>query len=259
MSLEDEFSDVIAKAMRGLEIEPAELAQQAQVSECEISGLLHGDMEQETLRKIAPLLRLDAGAVLALSEYRPEPLEMEGVERIELPFRQWTVNAWQLRKGDTCLLFDAGFGDRDVLEKIDPAELDAVLLTHDHPDHSGGIEALKAQQVAVISEKDAMKRGEISFGNGLSVRAIDLSGHQTPAVGYLVNGFEKPLFVVGDAIFAGSMGRWLNRRDYDLAFETLRAAFSEIPEHCILLPGHGPATTMAQEKTSNPFHPGFCA
>ena len=61
--LEDEFSDVIAKAMAGMEIDAEDLAKQAGVSSCEVSGLLHGDLEEHAIRKICPVLGLDAGAV----------------------------------------------------------------------------------------------------------------------------------------------------------------------------------------------------
>lgn len=253
MSLEDEFSDVIAKAMKGLEIEVEDLAKKTGVSPCEISGLLHGDMEEDTVRRISPVLGLDADAVIALPSYLPAPMEISGVRRIELPFRQWTVNAWQIRKGDTCLLFDTGFGDRDVLAEINTAETDAVLITHDHPDHVGGAAALEAEGVIIISAKEAMGKGELHFGNGISVRVLDLSGHMDPAVGYLIGGFGTPMFVVGDAVFAGSMGGWKSRKAYDLAFETLREAFADMPDDCVILPGHGPATTLEEENVSNPF------
>ena len=256
MSLEDEFSDVIAKAMKGLEIEAEDLAKDAGVSPCEISGLLHGDMEEITVRKISETLGLDAEAIISLSTYTPAPLSLPGIHRIELPFRQWTVNAWLVEKDGTRILFDTGFGDTDVLEKVSTEELDAVLITHDHPDHTGGNSALKSKGLRIISEVEAMKLGTLTFG-GLKIRVVDLSGHKSPAVGYFIEGLAKPVLVPGDAIFAGSMGRCLSQSAYELAFDTLREAFTGIPDDCVILPGHGSATTLGEEKKSNPFRSGF--
>ncbi len=256
MSLEDEFSDVIAKAMKGLEMDEAELAHKAGVESCEISGLLHGDMDERVVRRISTVLRIDADALIALPGYTPVVAAIPGVRRIELPYRQWAVNAWLLEKGNTRVLFDTGFGERDVLGKISIEGLDTVLITHGHEDHVGGVAALEKKAVRVISEVVALGRKEI-VSDDFSLRVVDLSGHKSPAVGYFVEGFGKGIFVVGDAVFAGSMGRCLSNSAYRLAFETLGEALRGVSENCVILPGHGPATTLGQEMVSNPFHKGF--
>lgn len=256
MNLEDEFSDVIAKALAGLEMEEADLAVEAGVEVCEISGLLHGDMDEEIVRKICPVLELDSEVLIALPDYAPQALVVPGIERVVLPFRQWTVNAWVISKGETRLLFDAGYGEHDVSERIVSGELTTVFITHDHPDHIGGLASLKSRGVPVISVQTARKEKCFVYGD-LSIRVVDLAGHMDPAVGYFIDGLEKQLLVVGDAIFAGSMGRCKSRASYDLAFETLNDAFSQADKDCIILPGHGPATTLAEELCSNPFRPRF--
>ena len=256
MSLEDEFSDVIAKAMSGLEIETSELAERAGVEVSEISGLLQGDLSAAVVRKICPVLGLDPDALLALPNYLPKPLAIPGITRIELPFRQWTVNAWLVEMDGTRLLFDTGFGNRDIFRKADMENLASVFITHDHPDHIGGAAALDAAGATIIPVAAAKKAGEFIFGK-LNIRVVDLAGHKDPAAGYFIEGLERQLLVVGDALFAGSMGRCHSRKSYDLAFDTINSALSEAEADCVILPGHGPATTLAEELNSNPFKPRF--
>lgn len=256
MTLEDEYTDVLAKAMRGLGIDNHGLSQAAGIPVDQIRKLLSGMMDEAAAGAIAPTLGLDPGALIALPGYLPQAVAIPGVRRIELPFGQWTVNAWEIEKDGVRLLFDAGFGERDILGKISPKGLDALLITHAHPDHIGGRDALAAEGVRVVSETEARAAGVLDF-DSLSLETVDLSGHCTPATGYFVNGLERQVFIPGDAIFAGSMGGCKTREAHDLAGPTLRAAFAKADPGCVILPGHGPATTLAEELVSNPFHPRF--
>lgn len=256
MSLEDEFTDVIAKAMRGLGIDVPALSEAGGITVAEIEALLAGAMEESAVRAISPVLGLDAAALIALPGYLPEPVAIPGVRRIELPFGKWIVNAWEVEHGGVRLLFDAGTGERDILGKVPPQGLTALLITHSHPDHIGGVDALAAAGVRVISETEALAAGKLFFGS-LELECVDLSGHCTPATGYFVTGLERQLFIPGDAIFAGSMGGCKTREAHDLAGSTLRTAFAKAKTGCVILPGHGPATTIAEELVSNPFHPRF--
>lgn len=256
MSLEDEFTDVIAKAMRGLGIDIPALSEASGIAVGEIEALLGGAMDGAAACAICPALGLDAAALIALPGYLPEPLSIPGVRRIELPYRRWIVNAWQVEHGGVRLLFDAGYGERDIMGKVSPDGLDALLITHPHEDHIGGVESLAAAGVRVISESEALAAGKLPFGS-LELETVDLSGHCTPATGYFINGLGRQIFVPGDAVFAGSMGGCKTREAHELASATLRAALAKAAPGCILLPGHGPATTITQEMVSNPFRNRF--
>ena len=86
MSLEDEFTDVIAKAMRGLGIDVPGLSEASGIAVGEIETLLGGQMKEFTARAISPALGLDAEALVALPGYLPDPIAIPGIRRIELPF-----------------------------------------------------------------------------------------------------------------------------------------------------------------------------
>lgn len=256
MSLEDGIEDVVSKAMMGLGIDAGILAEKSGISVAELEEILSGVSKESSLRKIAAVLQLDADALVALPGYVPAVQDILGVRRIELPYRQWTVNAWMVEAGGLRLLFDTGFGSEDIIRSIENIMPDAVLITHSHEDHVGGMAALECDGIRVISETEALQESTFGFGS-ISVRAVDLSGHKTPTAGYLIEGLEKRLLVAGDAIFAGSIGRCRSTDAYRMAFANLRHVLGDARSDCVILPGHGPATTVAEEFDSNPFHMGF--
>lgn len=255
MKLEDEIPDVVAKAMMGLEMDAGKLAGKSGLSVAHIEAILRGASDEASLRKIAPALGLDPDALVRLPGYLPEKQQIPGVRRLVLPFGQWTVNAWLIEHRGTRLLFDTGCEPGDITAALRGAMPDAVLITHAHGDHVGGLAAF-GPVTKVISETEALKAPAFTFGE-ISLRAVDLSGHMTPTAGYFIEGLERNLLVAGDAIFAGSIGRCRSAATYQTAMENLRRVLREAGPDCVILPGHGPATTVAEELSSNPFHLGF--
>lgn len=254
--LEDEIPDVIGKAVRGLGKSFHELAKIAGVDESVLQHVMDVSRDAVILRKVAAALNLDAEALLGLPEYLPEAPELAGVKRLVMPFRSWSVNAWLLEMEGFSLLFDTGWNRSDILSQIGQVRPDAVFITHGHEDHVGGVENLREFGLKIISESEALRTGRYEFGK-INVRVLDLSGHCVPTAGYLITGFERPLWVVGDAIFAGSMGGCKSPENFTMAIATLRTAFGEAEPDTLILPGHGPATSVKLEKTSNPFRNFF--
>ena len=66
-----------------------------------------------------------------------------------------------------------------------------------------------------------------------------------------MSGLPRLLAIVGDALFAGSMGGGLV--SYDDALRNNREQILSLPDDTILCPGHGPLTTVGEEKRHNPF------
>ena len=91
--------------------------------------------------------------------------------------------------------------------------------------------------------------------DSLLLLAKHTHGHSVGGLTYVIDGLEKPVAVVGDAIFAGSMGGGMI--SYTDALRTNRDKIMTLPEATILCPGHGPMTSVGEEKQNNPFFPEF--
>lgn len=195
---------------------------------------------------------------------------------------QLQTNCYVLHGGDACLVVDPGSSGNVLAREVpDGAEV-TIVATHGHHDHVGGIAALKRATGArfLISYGDAdraMKALELSShvfdtsdgeledaprADGLiadgdvvqigpyELRVIEAPGHTPGGIVLLGDGFA----FVGDTIFAGSVGRTdLAGGDHDTLMRTIQRLKGEIPSQTVLLCGHGPATTMANEIASNPF------
>ncbi len=254
--LEDEYTDVIRKASVGQGLTEADLTAKLGIGAQACQSFLAGDFDKELAARVAGELQLSPQAFVSHPIYHPKPLDVAGVTQLELPFGQWTVNAWWVEKGDTRLVFDAGTGPYDLIEDL-PELPQTCFITHGHHDHVGGVEALMEKGVAIRGAEFSGERrvnvGDVYDLGELKLSVCDLSGHYVPAVGYHIEGLSKPVLVVGDSLFAGSMGKTPNPERFQLALHTLREALEGLSEETILLTGHGPATTVGEERGGNPF------
>lgn len=258
--LEDDFTYVLRKAFKGLALAPGEAAARAGLPEHGVMSLLRGNFSAPTARRLAPALHLKPDALANHPGYLPQPQVLPCVHRIDLPFGGERVNAWLIWTADTAVLFDTGYDPLSctvALDAIGPPPLSEIFITHAHVDHIGGIADFTGRGLiprgAMIKGAANMKPGEAIRSGSLTVTAADLSGHADPALGYLVGGLDRPVLVTGDALFAGSIGGCPSPAAYQHALARLRAVLAPLPDDTVLLPGHGPASTLREERVSNPF------
>ena len=258
--LEDDFTYVIRKAFKGLDLAPAEAARNAGLPEAEVLAFSRGRFSVDTARQLAPALHLNPEALARHAGYLPRPLALPEIHRIELPFGEERVNVWLVWTHDAVLLFDTGYDPLTctvALDAIAPPPLQEVFITHGHVDHVGGIPDFIARgnvpHGASIPGAKPMQPGDSIRCGPLTIRACDLSGHANPALGYFIDGLAKPVLVTGDALFAGSIGGCATPAIYQHALRQLREILAPLPDHTVLLPGHGPATTLGEERSANPF------
>jgi glyoxylase-like metal-dependent hydrolase (beta-lactamase superfamily II) len=269
--LEDLFNDVIAKSMRGLGLSDADLAAKAGVSVEDVAAAKAGTVDDKLLRKIAPHLQLDGLALVTMAhgDWRPTPVTLKGLAQFNTTYHDMTVNAYLVWDAETknAVAFDTGADAGPMIDFIEKhgLNLSLIFLTHTHPDHimdlaklstDGAVTAFVHAREACAGAK-TFELGETeSWESGdLKIEPRSTWGHSKGGITYVVSGLEKPVAIVGDALFASSMGGGMV--SFSDALATNRKEIFTLPDHTVLCPGHGPLTTVGQEKAHNPFYPEF--
>jgi len=267
--LEDNYTDVVGKAQRGLRLSDTELARLAGLSASELGHFKGGGFEAETARKIAGPLQLGAGALIELGQksWYPEPVQVEGLAAFNTPYHDMTVNSFLVFDARTsqAAAFDTGSTASGMLELAQERRwtLAYIFLTHSHPDHLADLQRLEKATgaPAYAGEKEGL-HGALTFAaghvfrlGGLKIETRQTSGHARGGITYVVSGLARRLAIVGDALFAASMGGGVV--SYEEALRTNRKEIFSLPDDTILCPGHGPMTTVGEQKKHNPFYPEF--
>jgi hydroxyacylglutathione hydrolase len=139
----------------------------------------------------------------------------------------------------------------------------ALLLTHAHLDDAGLADGLPAQVRLLLGFDDgggyagaeryeALTHGEVLDLAGLRFRVLHTPGHTPGHCCFWLE--EEGVLFSGDHLFAGSIGRTdLPGGDYGTLLRSMAERVVPLPSETHVLPGHGPATTLARELASNPF------
>jgi glyoxylase-like metal-dependent hydrolase (beta-lactamase superfamily II) len=267
--LEDNFTDVVGKAQRGLALSDADLARRAGLSKAELSLFMAGRFDANTARKLAGPLNLGAGSLIELGEksWYPAPVEVPGLAAFTTPYGDMTVNAYLIFDAKTtqAAAFDTGATVAGMLDFIKARQLavEFIFLTHTHEDHVADLSRLGKETGAAahVGERERFQ-GAKPFAAGtdfrlgrLKIETRQTSGHARGGITYVVTGLERRLAVVGDALFAASMGG--GAVSYEEALRTNRKEIFTLPDDTVICPGHGPMTTVGEQKKHNPFYPEF--
>ena len=267
--LEDNAGDIVGKAQRGLGISDSALAEKAKVSAETIRKLRGGDFEKSALLSIAPVLGLDGRALgeIAKGEWLPKKIEsLDGLAQFTTDYNGMAVNAylvWDPAKG-VAAAFDTGADSREMVRFAKHHKLDVqlILLTHAHPDHVADLPGLREETGAdVFTSAREPVPGAEPIDEGKTFRLGNLRidtrltwGHSPGGVTYVATGLARPIAIVGDSLFAGSMGG--GNVSYRDALQNNLEKILTLPDETIVCPGHGPMTSVAEEKQHNPFFVG---
>ncbi len=281
VELEDRWYEIVQKARVGLGQSITQVASAAGISyeglELWESGA--GVPSPAQLSSLAGVLGLDAEKLLTIQQGGGLPVRGSNiggplrVETLTGYMRGYPVHAYLIyHMGEPdAVLVDTGYEPIHALEAVLHRRLILrwVVLTHCHRDHMEGAPFLKTQTGAKIAVPHAecstyrahhreapdlavLEGSAIEVSPTLTLTPLLTPGHTVGGTSYHFEGF----CAVGDALFSGSTGRSMSPAGYQTLLSSLRARILSLAVDTILLPGHGPTTTVGHERRHNPFFPG---
>ena len=272
MNLEDHLGDVIRKARAMSNVSAEAAARAAGLTEMELAALEESGQfpKKPNFSALAQLIGL-----------HPAKLEMlaNGWSPSEKDLTPWrelrcfsttadgiTVNcylAWDEVSREAAL-FDTGWQAQPILDVLSENQLQLrhIFITHTHQDHIAALGAVRERfpKVRLHSSSKTAPLDQRNRANDFvhlgSLRITNRAtpGHAEEGTSYIIGNWPEDAphaAIVGDAIFAGSIGR--GNQSWDLAKQKVNEQIFSLPPETLICPGHGPLTTVAEEKAHNPF------
>lgn len=271
MTLEDHLGDVLRKArmMRGLS--PADVARAAGLTAAQLESV------EQTGTFAGRLNYAGLGAALGL-----RPAGLESVGGGWLPAQPDLGNWRELRCISTsdgmevhaylvwdevtreAAVFDTGHDAAPIFQCVEENSLNLrhLFITHGHSDHIAAQPSIQQRFPKILVHTNSTaspiqhrnRANECVQLGSLRISHRDTPGHAVDGVTYLIGNWPEDapyVAIVGDAIFAGSMGGAPGQGDQ--VRQTVRDQILSLPPDTLICPGHGPMTTVAQERAFNPF------
>lgn len=194
------------------------------------------------------------------------------------------TNCWLLAPAgsDETVVVDPGFEPDEVRRILTAAgrRPAAVVLTHAHADHAGSAGAFAgdlpvwvhaedalafedpdrwgpgyARELAPVKDLRTFEDGDVLVEAGLRLTALHTPGHTPGSSCFRVEG--EGAVLSGDLVFAGTIGRSDFSNSDPEAMRRSLVRFLGMPDQLLVLPGHGPRTTVERERAANPFLQGL--
>jgi glyoxylase-like metal-dependent hydrolase (beta-lactamase superfamily II) len=272
LSLEDDPGDVLRKAMRGNGVDAEGLARRTGLDASAITGWVRGDgvPSEDQARAVAVVLRLDPGKFADTAARRWYPGAELPLDVRHHPHDPHPSNGYLffLEDGKTAALIDPAGYPETLLRAVaeGPYALRYILITHKHADHcdaTGDVARAFPNAQIVMHRADVGAIGslghralpivdgdELPFGDDAAIRMLHTPGHTDGSSCFL---FRSTCFT-GDTLFAGSVGGiFADVSTYADLLDSVRFKLFALDDDTVIMPGHGPPSTIAQEKAHNPF------
>jgi len=192
------------------------------------------------------------------------------------------VNCYILASGENepCLIIDPGADERKIRKILERHDLKPgfVVNTHGHFDHIGcddkfGVPVYVHKQdvrllrepklnlsgffdmpYQVASEIRALEEKDIVGTGGTELETIHIPGHTPGGVAFLVKKPENRVLFTGDSLFCQGIGRTdFEGGNEGLLIKSIKEKILIFPDDTVIYPGHGPSSTIGEEKRNNPF------
>jgi hydroxyacylglutathione hydrolase len=272
MTLEDHVGDIIRKGRLASNTPSQAAAQAAGLSESELGTLEETGKVGKTVNFIAlaQAVGLNGAKLEKIAKgWLPASPDLSLWRELRVIASQGDgtgVNCYLVWDEVTrdAALFDTGF-DADAIFKLindNGLTLRHLFLTHLHHDHIAAMEAVRARYPkchlhANSSSYPPQHRNRandfIQLGS-LRISNRETPGHSEEGASYVIGNWSEDapcVVVVGDALFAGSIGR--GNQSWDLAKQKVCEQLLSLPAETLVCPGHGPLTSVGEEKANNPF------
>ncbi|WP_454063606.1 MBL fold metallo-hydrolase [Candidatus Nitrospira salsa] len=282
MSLEDDFCDIIKKSRHGQSLSLATVAQESHLPQNDLEALEKGSRlpSSDEVNVLSQVLHLRTQPLTSIvidgwtPKAAPSWIAQDGLVTTVLgDIGGYEVKGYLLSDLITreSLMIDTGYNAKQMLETLQVHQLNlkGVCLTHGHTDHAGGLdEILERWPVPVYLGKEDVEllpwtppqhlltflqnRQKISIGSR-TLECLATPGHTPGGFCFRLNNNGQSLCFVGDTLFAGSVGRSNPFTLYPNHLLSVRNIVLTLENDTVLLPGHGPSTTVQEEQNHNPF------
>jgi glyoxylase-like metal-dependent hydrolase (beta-lactamase superfamily II) len=270
--LEDDFCDILRKAKTGTGTDDGALAKATGLPTSDLAAWTRGDgaPSDDQARAIARVMRLDPSKLADAAAQRWHPNVAIPADVRHHPQDPHPSNGYIffLDGGRTAALVDPAGVPANLMRAIaaGPYALRYILITHKHPDHCDATaDVAKAfPQASILMHKSdsaaigALARralpiadgDELPFGDGAAIRMLHTPGHTDGSSCFL---FKSTVFT-GDTLFAGSVGgAYGDKSTYRDILASVQTKLFALDDATVVMPGHGPPSTVAEEKAHNPF------
>ena len=271
MPLEDHIGDICRKARLQTKTGLNDAAQAAgvkteELQQWESNGVIGCPVD---IHALSVLLGLDSSKAVAVSQgWEPQQLDLSQWQNLSMltTSEGFDVNSFVAWDPDSkeAAIFDTGWFAESIFALADSEGLNMrhLFITHMHGDHVAALAQIRKRWPTIMvysnndaaPEKNRIREGESVKLGCMEVRARFTPGHAVDGVTYVVDlwrGSAPPVAMVGDAIFAGSMGKDFSTPE--LAQVKVQEQILSLPGDALICPGHGPVTTVSQELEHNPF------
>ena len=271
MQLEDHVGDIVRKARKAAQLSAEAVAHAAGISPAQLAALEEtGETSSAPdYQELGSYIGLDGAKLEAIaSGWLPPALDLSRWREIRqiTTVQRMAVNCYLVWDEVTreAALFDTGWEGTPIFRLVEEEKLDLrhLVITHTHEDHIFAIGQIRQRFPKIRLHSSARSAPPeqrnrpndfVHLGN-LRIMNRATPGHADDGVTYVIGNFPEDApsaAIVGDCIFAGSIGTGFISTEQ--LKESIREQIFTLPDDTLICPGHGPLTTVGEEKQHNPF------